>query len=154
VDDTPARRKKRIRRSFLVQQDVDYQLYTPSVEDEILLGTKHSAGDMHTAPVVEMLGLRHLLGRHPNTLSAGQKQRVLLTAAAIRDVPLLALDEPTSGLDGHHMRTVARILRTLAAQGKAILLITHDPEFIGLVADSVVYMHEGRVKYHSRLETR
>ncbi len=151
VNSVPVRRKRRIRSSFLVQQDVDYQLYTPTVREEILLGTPLRAEDSRVKETVALLGLGELLGRHPNTLSGGQKQRVLLAAAAIRDVPLLVLDEPTSGLDGHHMRAVAEILKTLAAAGKAVLLITHDLEFINLVADSVVYMHEGRVKYHSEV---
>lgn len=149
VAGAPARRKKRIRNSFLVQQDVDYQLYTPSVRKEILLGTGLGPEDPNVAQVVETLGLASLLNRHPNTLSGGQKQRVLLAAAAIRNVPLLVLDEPTSGLDGHHMRAVAGILKALAAQSTSILLITHDLEFIDLVADSVVYMNESRIKYHS-----
>lgn len=151
VNDTPARRKKRVRHSFLVQQDVDYQLYTPSVQEEILLGTGLSLDDAFVSSTIKMLGLDTLLNRHPNTLSGGQKQRVLLAAAAIRDVPLLVLDEPTSGLDGHHMRAVAEILKVLSARGKAVLLITHDLEFIELVADSVVYMHDSRIKYHSRM---
>lgn len=152
VGGVPSRRKKRIQHSFFVQQDVDYQLYMPSVQEEILLGTKWHADDTGVATIAQSLGLATLMNRHPGTLSGGQKQRVLLAAAAIRDVPLLVLDEPTSGLDGHHMRAVADILKNLAAQGKAVLLITHDLEFIDLVADSVLYMHEARVKYHSRIE--
>lgn len=152
VGGAPARKRRRIRSSFLVQQDVDYQLYTPTVREEILLGTALHADDIRVEETVALLGLAGLLHRHPNTLSGGQKQRVLLAAAAIRDVPLLVLDEPTSGLDGYHMRAVAGILKALAATGKAVLLITHDLAFIDLVADSVVYMHESRVKYHSRVE--
>ena len=116
-----------------------------------MLGTGLSLDDAFVSATIKTLGLDTLLNRHPNTLSGGQKQRVLLAAAAIRGVPLLVLDEPTSGLDGHHMRALAEILKVLSAQGKAVLLITHDLEFIGLVTDSVVYMHDSHIKYHSRM---
>lgn len=149
LDDSPVRRKKRVRSSFFVQQDVDYQLYMPTVKEEILLGSKLAPEEERVQHVIAQLSLDTLLARHPNTLSGGQKQRVLLAAASIRSVPLLVLDEPTSGLDGHHMRVVSQIIRELANQGRAVLLITHDLEFISLVADSIVYMNDGKAKYHS-----
>ena len=147
-----ARRKTRIRNSFLVQQDVDYQLYTPSVQEEILLGTKRSADEQFFLDLTSDFGLDTLLTRHPNTLSGGQKQRVLLAAAALRNVALIVLDEPTSGLDGYHMRITAQRLQTLAKSGKTILLVTHDIEFINLVATSIVHLQEGAVKYHNAVK--
>ncbi len=144
-------KKKRVRNSFFVQQDVDYQLYTPSVKDEILLGTKLSVRDAHVADTIQALGLDGLLHRHPNTLSGGQKQRVLLAAAVLRGVPAIVLDEPTSGLDGFHMRAVSRILNDLTRQGQSILLITHDMEFISLTADILVYMNAMKILYQKTL---
>ena len=152
IHGTVARRKTRIRNSFLVQQDVDYQLYTPSVQEEILLGTKRSADEQFFLDLTSDFGLDTLLTRHPNTLSGGQKQRVLLAAAALRNVALIVLDEPTSGLDGYHMRITAQRLQTLAKSGKTILLVTHDIEFINLVATSIVFLQEGAVKYHSAVK--
>jgi energy-coupling factor transport system ATP-binding protein len=81
-----------------------------------------------------------------------QQQRVLLAAAALRNVALIVLDEPTSGLDGYHMRITAQRLQTLAKSGKPILLVTHDIEFINLVATSIVYLQEGAVKYHNAVK--
>ena len=149
---TMARRKKRIRNTFFVQQDVDYQLYTPSVQEEILMGSKLPRDDRRVADTVEMLGLAELLSHHPNTLSGGQKQRVLIAAAILRDAPTLMLDEPTSGLDGYHMRTTSEILKGMAARGKATALVTHDLEFIGNVADTLAYMNKSEMKYHHKLK--
>jgi energy-coupling factor transport system ATP-binding protein len=147
-----ARRKTRIRNSFFVQQDVDYQLYAPTVEEEIRIGTKLSKDNRRVLDTVEALGLSGLLSRHPNTLSGGQKQRVLIAAAILKNAPVMVLDEPTSGLDGRHMRMVSEILRDRARQKTALMLVTHDLEFINLVADSIAYMSKRELKYHSRLQ--
>lgn len=138
-----ANRRARISSTFFVQQDVDYQLYTPTVEEEILMASAFPRESERFARTVRLLGIAPVLKRHPNTLSGGQKQRVLIAAAVLRDAPLIMLDEPTSGLDGGHMRSVARILRRLAAEGKSVLLVTHDREFIAEVADEVVWMDGG-----------
>lgn len=147
-----AKPKKRIRNTFLVQQDVDYQLYTPSVEEEIALGAKkNKLPEEEVNHLIEILGLSKTLKKHPNTLSGGQKQRVLLLAAILGDVDTIILDEPTSGLDGYHMRVTTDILKDFANRGKTIIIITHDTEFIDLVATNLLYIQEGKVQYHSRL---
>lgn len=66
--------------------------------------------------------------RHPMSLSGSQKQRVVVAAAMLSDKPLILLDEPTSGLDRENMRQVGLLLQELKAQGKTILVITHDEE--------------------------
>jgi energy-coupling factor transport system ATP-binding protein len=148
---TLVRGKERIKSTFFVQQDVDYQLYTPAVDEEIRMGTRLPKDDRRAIDTAEALGLSGLLHRHPNTLSGGQKQRVLLAAAILRNAPVMVLDEPTSGLDGHHMRAVSEILKSIAGHGKAVMLVTHDLEFINGAADSVAYMRKAELKYHNRL---
>ena len=88
--------------------------------------------------ILDSFNLLEFKQRHPVSLSGGQKQRVLLAAAMLRSRKLLVLDEPTSGLDGKHMRIIADVLRDVAKQGAAVLLITHDIEFIQLVADDIL----------------
>ena len=151
IGNRPAKRKQRIGNSFFVQQDVDYQLYMPTVEEEILLASAFRKEDAYFTDTVERLGLKGLLKRHPNTLSGGQKQRVLIAAAILRDAPVMVLDEPTSGLDGYHMRAVSSILQTIARSGKIVLLVTHDTEFIREVADTLVYMNQSKVVYHREI---
>lgn len=133
------RRTRRIKNSFFVGQDADYQLYAATVLDEVTLNMKSSEElTAQAKAILQELNLWEFAGRHPVSLSGGQKQRVLLAAALLRNRPLLVLDEPTSGLDGKHMRIIADILRQIAAQGTAVLLVTHDQEFSQLVADEVV----------------
>ncbi len=59
---------------------------------------------------------------------------------------IIVFDEPTSGLDLKHMREVARSLKSLADQGKTLLVITHDPELVMAGCSYVVHMEKGQIK--------
>lgn len=92
---------------------------------------------------LERLNLLPLLERHPASLSGGQKQRVLIAAAMLRDSRLLALDEQTSDLDGLHMQKTAELLKSIAEQGRTIILITHDMELIESCVTRVCHIQNG-----------
>lgn len=135
--------------SYFVMQDVDYQLYAGSVADEVVLGRR--VDDVLKARAWEALDafdLKDLADRHPASLSGGQKQRVTLAAAYCSDAELVVLDEPTSGLDGRGMREVALWCRRLAAEGKAVVIITHDEMLARLAGDRRVELaaHDERRK--------
>ncbi|MDR1300053.1 MAG: energy-coupling factor ABC transporter ATP-binding protein, partial [Oscillospiraceae bacterium] len=120
-----ARRKK----CFMVMQDVNNQLFTESVLDEILLGMQNEDG----AAAENILDSLHLLGlkdAHPMSLSGGEKQRVAIATAIASEREIIVFDEPTSGLDLTHMRCVAENIRWLNSMGKTVFVITHDPELI------------------------
>ncbi|MFV0362447.1 MAG: ABC transporter ATP-binding protein [Suipraeoptans sp.] len=147
VNNKRAGRKMRLTNSFFVGQDADYQLYASTVLEEVTLNLKTSEALTSSAKeILKQLDLSEYENRHPVSLSGGQKQRVLLAAALLRKRPILILDEPTSGLDGRHMRITAEILRKITKQGVSIMLITHDMEFLQLVADRVVCMQNGLLK--------
>ncbi len=128
--------KKRIRDCFFVGQDADYQIFTSTVLQEVTLNTEISQESEYVKDILEKFDLWDFRNRHPASLSGGQKQRVILAAALIRNDPVLILDEPTSGLDGRHMRIIAEYLRNASEKGTCILVITHDREFINIVADA------------------
>ena len=88
-----ANARTRLHKSFLVMQDVNYQLFSDSVREEILLGAAHPK---LVDTVMQALGLNGLADRHPMSLSGGQKQRVVVAAAMLSDKPLILLDEPTA----------------------------------------------------------
>ena len=115
-------------RAFLVMQDVHRQLFTESVAQE--------AGPEFLA----QLGLDQLADRHPLSLSGGQKQRLVCATALSMDVPVLLFDEPTSGVDYHHLKLVAELLRGLAADGKTVIVISHDIEFLNHCVDHIVQL--------------
>lgn len=136
-------RRQRRRTSYFVMQDVDYQLYAGSVADEVVLGRRvDEALKKRAWDALAAFDLVDLADRHPASLSGGQKQRVCLAAAYCSDAELVVLDEPTSGLDGCGMREVAAWCGKLAAEGKAVVVITHDSLLQRLVADRVIDLDE------------
>jgi putative ABC transport system ATP-binding protein len=85
------------------------------------------------------VGLGDRLHNKPSQLSGGQQQRVGIARALAMDPALLLADEPTAALDHLQVETVLRILRSLADQGRTVIVSTHDPRMLGL-ADHVIDM--------------
>ena len=124
----------RKKNAFLVMQDPNYQLFGDSVEHELLLNI--SIEKPTEAAVTEALrdmDLESMRDRHPLSLSGGQKQRLCIALAALSPAKVLLFDEPTSGLDYRNMRRVADMIRKVASKGKAVLVISHDGEFLNMV---------------------
>ena len=99
-------------------------------------------------------GTRELLDRlvpgiddttHPRDLSEGQRLALALALVLAARPQVLLLDEPTRGLDYTAKAALATILRTLADEGRAVLVATHDVEFVATAADDVVVLAEGEV---------
>lgn len=128
-------RKELIKRSFLVMQDTNYQLFTESVEEEVLLG---AAFPDKKEEVLGKLGLRNLLDRHPMSLSEGQKQRVAIAAALLSGKKIIIFDEPTSGLDQKNMENFGQLLNQLKDDEIILLVITHDEELVAEWCDRVI----------------
>ena len=120
--------KERLKRAYMVMQDVNYQLFAESVEAECSFGLKAVKAESVEA-VLDALHLSALRARHPVSLSGGQKQRVAVAAGQVSGKPLLVFDEPTSGLDYDSMAQVSGLIRSLAAH-RIVFIVTHDYEFI------------------------
>lgn len=135
ISGQPAARRNLNRDSFLVMQDVNYQLFSDSVRDEVLIGAQTPD---ECEEVLASLGLESLADRHPMSLSGGQKQRVVIASAMLSGKKFVVLDEPTSGLDRRHMERVGALLRRLADRGTCVLVITHDYEFAALNCNKAI----------------
>lgn len=120
--------KERLKRAYMVMQDVNYQLFAESVEAECSFGLKAVKAESVKA-ALDALHLSALRTRHPVSLSGGQKQRVAVAAGRVSGKPLLVFDEPTSGLDYDSMAQVSTLIRSLAAH-RIVFIVTHDYEFI------------------------
>lgn len=91
-----------------------------------------------TAKILEKLTGRIDPSIHPRDLSAGQKLALVLAIQLVKDAPLLLLDEPTQGLDYGAKEQLAKLLKNLAAEGKAIVVASHDLEFSAQICDQVL----------------
>lgn len=135
--------KKRLSLSYMVMQDVNHQLFTDSVKAEVLLSMKEE-DEERCYKILDSLGILELKDKHPMALSGGQKQRVAIASALAAEADLILLDEPTSGLDYSHMVKVAKLLQKLAADGKTVLVSTHDPELIEICCTHVLRLEKGK----------
>ncbi|CUR55945.1 putative ABC transporter ATP-binding protein SAV_5847 [metagenome] len=140
---TPAQRRTHV---GLVPQTAADLLYLETVADECAAADSGADGEPGTC--------RGLLDRlapgidgtsHPRDLSEGQRLALALAIVLTARPPVVLLDEPTRGLDYAGKGELARIVADLAAEGRAVLLATHDVEFAAHVADEVVVMAEGEV---------
>ncbi len=91
------------------------------------------------------LDIAALLDRHPYDLSGGEQQKCALGKLLLTDPRLLLLDEPTKGLDAQYKERLRALLRALRAEGRSILLVTHDVEFAAAVADRCALFFDGEI---------
>jgi energy-coupling factor transport system ATP-binding protein len=99
-----------------------------------------------SAESLSAAGLAHLASRHPRDLSGGERQRLALEIVLRGEPPaVVCLDEPTRGMDRGHKRLLAERLVELAAGGAAVLVATHDAEFVAAWARRTVLLGDGRV---------
>lgn len=133
------RPRQRLRRSHYMMQDVDYQLFFDTVENEILTDQKNIDDDRldEVARIVKAIDLWDKRTEHPQNLSGGQKQRLALACAFLSSKEIVVLDEPTSGLDFMRMVRIAELIEELA-EGRPVAVITHDLEFLFKVCTSAL----------------
>ena len=140
-------RQKRAARklgTYLIMQDVNHQLFTESVLDEVLFGME-PADENAAHEILANLNLDKYADKHPLSLSGGQKQRVAIASGVSSNRNLIVFDEPTSGLDYRQMLAVSATLKKLADGGKTVFVITHDPELVLNCCENVVQMEHGRI---------
>ncbi len=138
----------RFPRLGLVPQDPGRHLLTETIADEIgvALTSLGVEGDARSARILDAardMGLDHMLERHPLDLSVGERERVALASILVARPRVLILDEPTRGMDPARKRDLARIIRSRAADGVAVLVATHDAPFAMAAADEVLVMRQG-----------
>jgi len=134
LDGKPFLRSQRLRRTFLVMQDVNRQLFSTDVAQELRTGRSTPSTQMLKNIIVDM-ELNDLLDMHPMALSGGQQQRVVVALALLEQREVIIFDEPTSGLDYSGLEQVASRLKALAKVGAVVILITHDEELSTMCSD-------------------
>jgi energy-coupling factor transport system ATP-binding protein len=128
-------------------QNPNDQLFQANVLDEILTGPR-ALGAHDSAwcnKLFERFELGPLLERSPFQLSEGQKKRVSFAAALAVQPGLVVLDEPTAGQDEPFRRELGRLIIELRAEGRTVVLVTHDLEFAAEHASRWIALADGQV---------
>ena len=95
---------------------------------------------------LEKVGLPDKLDAYPVHLSGGQQQRVAIARALAMEPEVILFDEPTSALDPELVGEVLQVMRNLAAEGRTMIVVTHEMGFAREVSSNVLFLHEGRVE--------
>ena len=106
-------------------------------------GQREAAARTRAETELARVGLADKAGAYPARLSGGQKQRVAIARALAMDPEVLLFDEPTSALDPELVGEVLRVIRSLAEEGRTMLLVTHELGFAYHVATRVLFIADG-----------
>ena len=133
-----------------VFQNPDHQLFSETVDEEIAFALKNFG---YEADVIEkritwavnLLGLTQYRKTSPFMLSGGERKRVALASVLAWDPQILILDEPTIGQDHRQKENLRQFIMQMQTQGKTIVIVTHDVEFVAECNLRVVLMREGKI---------
>ena len=122
------------------------------LENIMLAPTKVLGIDKETArksafAYIDKVGLsQDMADKYPAFLSGGQQQRVAIARALAMEPDILLFDEPTSALDPELVNEVLKVIRTLADEGRTMIMVTHEMAFAKEVSDQVVFLAEGIIE--------
>jgi energy-coupling factor transporter ATP-binding protein EcfA2 len=129
-----------------VPQNPDALLFSDTIAEEVdFTRRSHGLAAGGADALLERLGLQALRSSYPRDLSGGERQRVALAAILAGEPEIILLDEPTRGLDYQQKRALAEFLREKTAEGKTIIMATHDVELVARCADRVIILGDGQV---------
>lgn len=97
--------------------------------------------------LLERVGLAGKQDHFPSQLSGGQQQRVGIARAVAQHPHLMLFDEPTSALDPELVGEVLSVIRSLADEGRTLILVTHEIAFAKEVSDRIIFLHEGKIEH-------
>ena len=138
------------RNAGFVFQNPDHQLFSETVEDEISFALKNFGFDKETIEkritwALNLLGLAQYRKTSPFLLSGGERKRVALASVLAWNPETLILDEPTIGQDYQQKEKLRQFIIQMQAQGKTVIIVTHDVEFVAECNPRVLLMKEGVV---------
>lgn len=148
----PQNLKSLRKKSGLVFQFPEYQLFEETIERDIMFGPMNFGIDENSAKEIakkslEMVGLDETyLEKSPFDLSGGQKRRVAIAGILAMDPDILVLDEPTAGLDPSGIKEMMDLFKKIHEMGKTVVLVTHDMNHVLEYCDNVVVMNDGQVE--------
>jgi energy-coupling factor transport system ATP-binding protein len=140
------------RRVGIVFQNPDHQLFSQSVEEEVAFalrnfGLSQQAIRERVEWALDEFDLSRYRGEPPFSLSGGEKKRLCLACVLAWDPDVIILDEPTAGQDSRHKESLAQRVKMLVSQGKTVILVSHDMEFLWPLQPRLIVLHQGRLVF-------
>lgn len=153
-DGSPASRKQieqARRRLGMVFQQFNLWTHKTILENLIevpvhVLGVPKAEAVARAEKLLKRVGLAEKAGAYPAFLSGGQQQRAAIARALAIEPRAMLFDEPTSALDPELVGEVLNVIRDLAAEGRTMILVTHEMKFAREVASHVIYLHNGVIE--------
>ncbi|PWW01429.1 amino acid ABC transporter ATP-binding protein (PAAT family) [Hoeflea marina] len=154
ADGTPTHRKqieKARTRLGMVFQSFNLWTHRTLLENVIevpvhVLGVPRAEAIERARTLLARVGLSEKADTYPAFLSGGQQQRAAIARALAIEPSVMLFDEPTSALDPELVGEVLSVIRDLAAEGRTMLLVTHEMKFAREVASHVIYLHNGIIE--------
>ena len=115
-----------------------------------VLGRSKAEATDRARQLLARVGLSHRENVYPAHLSGGEQQRVAIARALAVDPEIMLFDEPTSALDPELVGEVLKVMRELAAEGRTMVVVTHEMEFAREVSGHCVFLHQGRIEEQGR----
>ena len=110
-----------------------------------VLGLSRDEAIAKAETLLERVGIGQKKDAYPNQLSGGQQQRVAIARTLAMDPKILLFDEPTSALDPEMVGEVLSVMKDLAAEGRTMVVVTHEMGFAREVSDKVIFLHQGKI---------
>ena len=154
----PEKLKQLRKKSGLVFQFPEYQLFEETIEKDIIFGpmnfgTSEEEAKEIAKKVIKMVGLdESYLQKSPFDLSGGQKRRIAIAGILAMDPDILVLDEPTAGLDPQGIREMMDLFKNIHQLGKTVILVTHDMNHVLEYCNEVIVMNEGCVERKGKVK--
>jgi energy-coupling factor transport system ATP-binding protein len=138
------------RNAGFVFQNPDHQLFSETVEEEIAFALKNFGFEAEAIQkridwALNLLGLTQYRKTSPFLLSGGERKRVALASVLAWNPQMLILDEPTIGQDYQQKEKLRQFIVQMQTQGKTVVIVTHDVEFVAECNPRVVLMREGTI---------
>ncbi len=150
IDVTKVSVAKLARNVGFVFQNPDHQLFSDSVEEEISFalrnfGFEESVVESRVTWALNLLNLTQYRKTSPFMLSGGERKRVALASVLAWNPETLILDEPTIGQDYQQKEKLRQFILQMKTQGKTVIMVTHDVEFVAECNPRVLLMCEGKI---------
>ncbi len=111
-----------------------------------VLGRDRAEAEHAARGYLDKVGIGDKCDAYPAQLSGGQQQRAAIARALCMEPEALLFDEPTSALDPELEQEVVRVIKDLAAEGRTMMIVTHDMKLAADVSDTVVFLHQGLIE--------